>query len=87
MTDYKDTTSCIDYLKSNGFKIWASDLSPGAISLESIGLESQKTQNNNGKNLSYWIPENEKVALVFGNEHTGISNEVRQFSDIFIIYD
>lgn len=60
---YDDALKCVDALKKEGFKIFASYL------------------DRNARNL-YDIDLTEKVALIFGNEHRGISDEVKKYADV-----
>jgi len=59
---FDDIKKCVESLRSEGFKIYASFL------------------NKNAKNL-YDLDLTQKVALVFGNEHRGVSDEMKTLAD------
>jgi tRNA(Leu) C34 or U34 (ribose-2'-O)-methylase TrmL len=61
---HETTTQCIEALRSSGHEIWATDLSPGAVKLDSPELV---------------IPE--KLAIVFGRELDGCSQEILKAAD------
>jgi tRNA G18 (ribose-2'-O)-methylase SpoU len=63
LTRHATTKEGIDDLKSQGYKILASDLSPGAVSL----FDLRETLSN----------PDEKFCFMFGNESDGITDEVR----------
>jgi tRNA (guanosine-2'-O-)-methyltransferase len=64
---FSDTKSCIDSLKSEGFKVYTSCL------------------DNSAKNI-FDLDLTERIALSFGNEHRGVSDELKNLSDeIFYI--
>jgi len=75
VTDFEDTKSCIDVLRKDGYKIWATDLGQVATCLTKDGLSAQ-SQSNGGK----LIPE--KVAIVFGTEAVGCTNEMLNAADL-----
>ena len=60
---FRDTASCYDELKKEGYKIVATILNSEAIPLDSLQLSNQK------------------VALVLGNEHAGISQGAADGAD------
>jgi tRNA (guanosine-2'-O-)-methyltransferase len=59
---HTSVTDCFRTLRGEGFRIYATHLSPGAVSLYDLDLTK-------------------KVALVFGNEHRGVSDEVAANAD------
>ena len=76
---------CIKNLKDNGFQIWATDLASGAISIDQIGLQSNQDKLQD-KDILHWVRQEDKVALVFGNEVNGISQEIRDNAGIALNY-
>jgi tRNA(Leu) C34 or U34 (ribose-2'-O)-methylase TrmL len=78
--EFDDTKSCIDTLKEEGRQIWATDLAQVAVCLTEDGikqhLKSFGEESYNGK----LIPE--KVAIVFGTEAVGCSNEMLEAADL-----
>eukprot|EP01130_Rhizamoeba_saxonica_P010800 TRINITY_DN4453_c0_g1_i1.p1 TRINITY_DN4453_c0_g1~~TRINITY_DN4453_c0_g1_i1.p1 ORF type:complete len:338 (-),score=78.45 TRINITY_DN4453_c0_g1_i1:278-1255(-) len=70
ITQFSSTTECIAAIKEQNAEIWATDLSPEAIPM-------------NKENLQV-LPE--RVAIVFGNETSGCSEEILQASDKTIYY-
>lgn len=59
---YSTVDECVDKLRADGFKIYASMLSEDAVDFYDLDLT-------------------EKVAIVVGNEHRGISSEMAQKAD------
>lgn len=59
---FDDVNKCVESLRAEGFKIYASYL------------------DKNARNL-YDIDLTQKVALVFGNEHRGVSDEMKTLAD------
>ncbi|HOP49270.1 MAG TPA: RNA methyltransferase [Ignavibacteriales bacterium] len=59
---FKSVDECYQNLRENGFKIYATDCSPDAVSLYSLNLT-------------------EKIAIVLGNEHRGVSEEAIRKAD------
>jgi len=65
--NFKSIEECYNTLRYEGFKIYATKIVEGAVSLYDLDLT-------------------QKVALVFGNEHRGVSDEASQKADgIFMI--
>lgn len=69
--EHKTTRDCIEALRSSGHQIWATDLSPEAVKFDPSSTD-------------IIIPE--KLAIVFGKELTGCSEEILKEADkrIFI---
>jgi 23S rRNA (guanosine2251-2'-O)-methyltransferase len=61
---YEDTTSAIQLLKTNGYRIIAIEQAEGSIPLQKFSFEAGS-----------------KIALVFGNEVAGVSEEVMELID------
>jgi len=72
ITDFDDTKSCIEKLRKDGYKIWATDLGQVAVCLDEEGLPKL----NGGK----LIPD--KLAIVFGTEAVGCSTEMLNAADL-----
>ena len=72
ITDFDDTKSCIDKLRTDGYKIWATDLGQVAVCLDEEGLP----KTTGGK----LIPN--KLAIVFGTEAVGCSTEMLNAADL-----
>jgi len=72
ITDFDDTKSCIDTLRKDGYKIWATDLGQVAVCLDEEGLP----KTTGGK----LIPN--KLAIVFGTEAVGCSTEMLNAADL-----
>jgi tRNA (guanosine-2'-O-)-methyltransferase len=53
---WRNTPTCLSFLRAEGFRIYATHLDPGAQPMEQLSFDG-------------------KVALVFGNEHRGVSAE------------
>ncbi|RCK75246.1 MAG: tRNA (guanosine(18)-2'-O)-methyltransferase [Ignavibacteriae bacterium] len=60
---FSSISECYDYLRNEGFKIYATHLTDESVSLYDLNLT-------------------EKVAFVFGNEHTGVSSEAATLADL-----
>ena len=72
ISDFDETKSCIDKLRKDGYKIWATDLGQVAVCLDEEGLP----KSNGGK----LIPD--KIAIVFGTEAVGCSTEMLNAADL-----
>ena len=59
---YKNVKDCFDALKTDGFKILVSSISPDSKSFYDLDLT-------------------QKTAIVFGNEHRGVSKEAEELAD------
>jgi tRNA (guanosine-2'-O-)-methyltransferase len=59
---WKETRTCLEHLRAQGFRIHATQLGPGSRPLRELPLAG-------------------KVALVFGNEHRGVSAEALALAD------
>jgi tRNA (guanosine-2'-O-)-methyltransferase len=59
---WKDTRSCLEHLRAQGYGVYATHLGPGSTALGELSFAG-------------------KVALVFGNEHRGVSEEALELSD------
>ena len=59
---FDNTNECVESLKKDGFKIYASMLDKNAVNLYDLDLT-------------------QKIALVVGNEHRGISEDMQKFAD------
>ncbi|KYQ89220.1 hypothetical protein DLAC_10470 [Tieghemostelium lacteum] len=85
---FKNTLECVEDLKSNGYSIWSSDLSPGALSFTNDiifnDIVESKSINSNNKLM---VAKDQKIAIVFGNEKNGVSKEVLKHSDQRIYLD
>jgi len=75
VTDFEDTKSCIDALKKDGYQIWATDLGQVATCLTEEELRA-RAPSQGGKLLP------EKVAIVFGTEAVGCTNEMLNAADL-----
>jgi len=73
VTDFEDTKSCIDALRKDNYQIWATDLGQVATCL----TEKQLSALAQSEKL---IPE--KVAIVFGTEAVGCTNEMLNAADL-----
>jgi len=72
VTEFKTTKECVDKLRNDGYKIWSTDLSQVAVTLDEEGLRDETC----GENI---IPD--KLAIVFGTEAVGCSTEILDASD------
>jgi tRNA (guanosine-2'-O-)-methyltransferase len=79
---HASTQACLDALKADGHLIFASDLAPGALPVaraceraveERTGLWRPRPGNS--------PPTRPRVALVFGNEHRGVSRLAARLAD------
>ncbi len=59
---WKDTRTCLEHLRGQGFAVYATHLGPGSRGLSQLSFAG-------------------KVALVFGNEHRGVSDEALALAD------
>ena len=75
LKDFDDTKSCIDVLRKDGYKIWATDLGQVAACLTEEELRG-RLQPENGN----VIPD--KVAIVFGTEAVGCTTEMLNAADL-----
>mmetsp|Transcript_24321 Transcript_24321/g.50935 ORF Transcript_24321/g.50935 Transcript_24321/m.50935 type:complete len:429 (-) Transcript_24321:51-1337(-) len=75
VTDFEDTKSCIDALRKDRYQIWATDLGQVATCLTEEEL-SIHASSHGGK----LIPD--KVAIVFGTEAVGCTNEMLNAADM-----
>eukprot|EP00756_Hemistasia_phaeocysticola_P026024 Hpha_TRINITY_DN16038_c3_g1::TRINITY_DN16038_c3_g1_i1::g.117388::m.117388 len=66
VSEYESPDECVDALQAGGYAIWATDLSP----------ESRELRREPGID-----PMPEKVALVIGNETTGVCHETLRRAD------
>ncbi|KAL9183547.1 hypothetical protein ACHAXT_004403 [Thalassiosira profunda] len=73
VTDFDDTASCIESLRKDGYKIWATDLGQTAVCLTADALG----RASDGAEI---VPE--KIALVFGTEAVGCSTEMLNAADL-----
>ncbi|GAM19435.1 hypothetical protein SAMD00019534_026100, partial [Acytostelium subglobosum LB1] len=76
---HETTIECLDYLSRNGYRVWASDLSPGAEAFDEL-VRKQPPQHSIDSNYST-TRDYGRIAVVFGNEGTGVSDEMKQLSD------
>ncbi|KAL3763804.1 hypothetical protein ACHAW5_002308 [Stephanodiscus triporus] len=76
VTDFDETKACIDSLRKDGYQIWATDLGQVATCLTEEALRAHAENENRG-NI---IPE--KVAIVFGTEAVGCTNEMLNAADL-----
>lgn len=75
---HPDPLHCINALRSAGYIILASDLDPSSVSIDNI-----KDLHHSQSPLSSSSPP--KLAFVFGNELSGISDIIKQNSDMRFI--
>jgi len=59
---WRDTRACLEHLRADGFKVYATHLGPGARPLSELSFGG-------------------RVALVFGNEHRGVSDQALALCD------
>lgn len=85
LQQHSNTTACFDRLKAQGYTILASDLHSQSVSLSSIDqswvLARQQLEKGGKSEGNAATKEMIKVALVMGNEVTGITEEARQAAD------
>ena len=72
VTEFNTTQDCIDSLRNDGYKIWSTDLSQVAVTLDEVGLRDEGCEGN-------VIPE--RLAIVFGTEAVGCSTQILDASD------
>jgi len=72
VTEFDTTQDCIDSLRNDGYKIWSTDLSQVAVTLDEVGLRDEGCEGN-------IIPE--RLAIVFGTEAVGCSTQILDASD------
>lgn len=75
--DFDETKACIDSLRKDGYQIWATDLGQVATCLTEEALRAHAETNEKKGNI---IPE--KVAIVFGTEAVGCTNEMLNAADL-----
>ena len=72
VTEFDTTKECIDSLREDDYKIWSTDLSQVAVTLDEDGLRDEGCEGN-------IIPE--RLAIVFGTEAVGCSTQILDASD------
>lgn len=73
----KSSASAIKWVKVNHYNNVKSCIDK----LKDLGYNIYSTYLNNKSNSLYELDLTEKIALVFGNEHTGVSEEIMTMSD------
>eukprot|EP01113_Clastostelium_recurvatum_P008203 TRINITY_DN13848_c0_g1_i1.p1 TRINITY_DN13848_c0_g1~~TRINITY_DN13848_c0_g1_i1.p1 ORF type:complete len:258 (-),score=48.55 TRINITY_DN13848_c0_g1_i1:74-847(-) len=71
--------ACIGSLRAQGYMLWATSLHPNAVSMDRVATPSHSRQNP-----SYVIPDTQKLAIVFGNEHSGVGEEFLKGADTHV---
>ncbi|KAL7561840.1 hypothetical protein ACA910_009678 [Epithemia clementina (nom. ined.)] len=93
ITEYATTKECVDALQATGHQIWVTDLSQKAVSLMPEALMEYQQQatttpslsNNgstNGGGAGRCWPIPDKLAIVFGTEAVGCSQEMLDLADL-----
>jgi len=78
LRDFSTTTECVQELRKTGHDIWVTDLSQLAVCLTPEELMENGTSNTtNGSSFS--LPP--KLAIVFGTESVGATDEMLQAAD------
>lgn len=87
--EFGSTKECIDALREDGRQIWVTDLSQKAVRLTAEDLSGHfkrtsptwyNNNNNNNNHNNNVLPE--KMAIVFGTESVGCTQEMLESSDL-----
>lgn len=76
LREHNDSANCIRHLKEQGYLIYATDIHSGAIALTDINWNAECDVKKCEVSTTPL-----KVAIVMGNELTGISNEMKKLAD------
>lgn len=79
LREFANTTECVEALKETGHEIWATDLSQLAVPLTPESLQQVASVSNG--NINCW-PLPRKLAIVFGTEAVGCSQEILEKADL-----
>jgi tRNA G18 (ribose-2'-O)-methylase SpoU len=79
LREFANTADCVKALKETGHEIWATDLSQLAVPLTSKSLQQVSSESNG--NIDCW-PLPRKLAIVFGTEAVGCSQEILEKADL-----
>jgi tRNA G18 (ribose-2'-O)-methylase SpoU len=79
LREFANTTECVEALKETGHEIWATDLSQLAVPLTPESLQQVASESNG--NINCW-PLPRKLAIVFGTEAVGCSQEILEKADL-----
>lgn len=66
---YSSTTQAVEKLRAAGYRVWAIEQAEGSIALDKIS-DQQLLNTNNGK-----------IAVIFGNEVSGVDAEILKLCD------
>lgn len=81
---HHSTADCLRSLKEEGYLILATDLHQSSVSLPDVDLTELARSLSTHDLTKSFITESPKIAIVLGNEHSGITEEVRKLSDQLI---
>lgn len=70
VVDFSSTAECVQALRAQGYQIWATDLSQQAVPLTTEALDCSI------------CPLPERLAIVFGTEAVGVSQEMLEAADL-----
>jgi tRNA G18 (ribose-2'-O)-methylase SpoU len=79
LREFANTTECVEALKETGHEIWATDLSQLAVPLTPESLQQVASESDG--NINCW-PLPSKLAIVFGTEAVGCSQEILEKADL-----
>jgi tRNA G18 (ribose-2'-O)-methylase SpoU len=79
LREFANTAECVEALKESGHEIWATDLSQLAVPLTPESLQQVASESNG--NINCW-PLPRKLAIVFGTEAVGCSQEILEKADL-----
>ena len=76
--EFQTTAACVDALREAGYAIWATDLSQKAVAMTHDALRDAGYGDPNDPAVTV-VPE--KLAIVFGTESVGCTEEILQAAD------
>jgi tRNA(Leu) C34 or U34 (ribose-2'-O)-methylase TrmL len=79
LREFANTAECVEALRESGHEIWATDLSQLAVPLTPESLQQVASESNG--NINCW-PLPRKLAIVFGTEAVGCSQEILEKADL-----
>ena len=84
ITNFATTAECIQALRETGHAIWVTDLSQEAVPLvpEELAYHAQQQQSTSDTDKRPCWPIPSKLAIVFGTEAVGCSQEMLQSGDL-----
>jgi len=88
LNTHKQSLQCVQSLKQQGFQLWVTDLAPGAVPIHQIQRKLSKSGvvESVDKKVAdenfHWVNEEDKIAVVFGNEMHGVSETFLKNADI-----